>query len=123
MSDEITVSCSLRLTNGDLKESRSANSVRADQTNQKSIGGVQAIGTVEEAITVGDLATTRFAYFRNLDATNYVEIGVKPAFTFYPLLLLSAGDPPQLIKIASGVTLYARAHTAAVNIDKLILDE
>lgn len=123
MSDEITVSCSVRLINGELKDSRSASNVKVDQAAQKSIAGVQNIGTTEEAITVGDLATPRWAYIRNLDATNYVEIGVKPGITFYPLLLLKAGDPPALIQIASSVTVYARANLAAVNIDKLILDE
>lgn len=122
MSDEITISCSLKLANGDLKESRSASNIYVDQTTQKSIGGVQSIGTTEEAVTVGDLTAAGFIYIRNLDATNYVEIGVKPGLTFYPVAQLEVGDPPAIFKVASGVTLYARANTNPVNIDKLILD-
>lgn len=122
MSDEITVSASLRLTNGDLKDSRTGSNIKVTQTTQASLGGIQVIGTAEEAVTVGDLATPRWAYFRNLDATNYVEIGIVPELTFYPVIKLLAGDPPVLLKIADSVTLYARANTAAVKIDKLILD-
>ena len=122
MADEITISCSMKLSNGELKDNRSAVNVKATQSAQASLGGVQAIGTTEEAIAVGDLAAPGWAYIRNLGPTNYVEIGLMPDATFYPMIKLAAGDAPCLIKIASGVTLYAKAHTAGVKIDKLILD-
>ena len=123
MSNEITTSVTLSLANGKLKDSRIANNIKTDQTTALSAAGVQPIGTTEEAVTVGDVSTPRECYIRNLDATNFVEIGLKPASTFYPFCKLAVDSPPMLITISDSTTLYAKADTATVNIDKLIVDE
>ena len=123
MANEISVSAELKLNNGLLTDSRRASAIRSDQTTQASIGGIQTIGTSAEVVTYGDVATPRQCYIRNLDATNFVEIGIDVAATFYPIAKLSPASEPLLITIADSVVLYAQADTASVSIDKLILDE
>lgn len=82
----------------------------------------QAIPTTAAgtAVTVAALvATAGYAYFRNLDATNFVEIGVQVAGTFYPLIKLLAGEVA-VLRLAT-VTFYARADTGTVNLLSSIL--
>ena len=122
MANEITIGASLRLINGDLKETKGTNGYRTVQATGDAIGGTQIIGTTEEVIAYGDASTPGWAWFQNLDDTNYVEIGVKPASTFYPVIKLLAEDPPVLLKIADSVALYAKANTAEIKLNKLILE-
>lgn len=83
---------------------------------------IQNIGTTYEAIVEdASIGTPGMAIFRNLDPTNYVEIGLEVAATFYPFLKLKPGDPPAIFRISG--TLYARANTAAVDLDIVIIEE
>ena len=123
MANEISVSCELKLNNDLLIDSRRASAIRSDQTTQASTGGIQTIATTAEAITYGDVTTPRQCYLRNLDDTNFVEVGIDVADTFYPLAKLYPSADPMLFTIADSVVLYAKADTASVTIDKLILDE
>jgi len=120
MASEITATVALAATKGYLIESVST-SVTADMTGTRSFSNVQAIGTSYEALVVNaDITTSGWAYFRNLDTTNYIEIGVVVAATFYPLLKLKAGVP-QLVHLSNGV-LYAKANTAACDLKYVILE-
>jgi hypothetical protein len=67
------------------------------------------------------LTPVGWALFQNLDPTNYLQIGVQVAGTFYPLLRLMPGDPPQSMRL-DGLTVYALAHTAACNLQYTIFD-
>ena len=117
MADEVRGTVTLKLENGNLKDSRSRSNVRIDQTTQAVVSGVQNIGTT------GDLTTPKYCWIQNLDDTNFVEIGLDVGATFYPFARLDAGsDIPMLIYIPSGVTIYAQADTAACDIDRMITD-
>jgi hypothetical protein len=117
MANEITVQTSLQLANGNLKFARGAN-FKADQaTGIRGGPGVQVIGTTQEAIAIGsDVATLGWAWIQNLDATNYVEIGVVVSATFYPTNRFNPGEGYP-IRLSPGVTYYAKAHTAPVNLE------
>jgi hypothetical protein len=68
------------------------------------------------AITIdAAVANKGFAYFENLDGTNFVEVGVQVSATFYPLLRLDAGDYAA-VRLSTGVNLFARANTASVRL-------
>lgn len=80
--------------------------------------GRQTIGTTEEQIDKGDVATIGYVYIRNMDATNYVEIGVVTAQ--YSIKLPAGKD---CWFYSNGNTLYAKANTAAVDISYTIFSE
>lgn len=74
------------------------------------IQSVQTIGTTEEALALGDVATDGGAFYaRNLDATNYVEIGLTGSY----VIKLLPGEYCYLSGVSSRA-LYAKANTAAV---------
>jgi len=78
--------------------------------------GVASIGfATHEAIVLQDVATCGWARFENLDATNYVELGVVVAATFYPFIKLKATEFC-IIRLGSNAP-YAKANTAAVQLD------
>lgn len=119
MANEITLSTNLQLTNGGTKAGRNV-SKRISQSTARHSGNVQNIGTTQEAVVVAsDIATPGFASFVNLDATNYLEIGLVVSATFYPLAKLEPGEPA-VFRLATG-TFYAKANTAACDLEVLIL--
>jgi len=75
------------------------------------------------ALAVGaGIATLGWAIFYNLDATNYIQIGVVVSGTFYPLVRCLPADAPAQLPLDPGVTLYALAHTATVSLLYAILE-
>jgi len=125
MADEITVSVGLRLSNGDLDSlTESTRSFTVDQATAVPVrvGGSQIIGTTEEAIALTDLTTNGVAKFRNRDAVNFIQIGVKPAAVFYPLVRLNAGEE-WIFRLEPAIAPYAKADTAACVLQRDILDD
>jgi hypothetical protein len=84
---------------------------------------VQDIGfAAHEAIALaGDLGTPGMAMFTNLDETNFVELGLEVAATFYPFAKLLPGETAGPFRI--GGTLFAKADTAACELDVVIIEE
>lgn len=73
-------------------------------------GGAQSIGTTYELLTMGDVATAGYGFLKNIDATNYVEVGIVTGATFYPLLKLLPGEIAA-VRFAI-IAIYAKANTA-----------
>ena len=124
MANEITTTFSLSCSKGSLTFSRSfTKQITMSASAPNVAGGTQAIATTSggEAVGLGDVATNGVAYFVNLDATNYVEIGINQGGTFYPLIRLNAGEGT-VLRLAQGVTPYARANTASAIIEYHIFD-
>jgi hypothetical protein len=81
----------------------------------------QNIGTTAEAISFDDISgAPKLVLLQNLDPTNYVEIDSASTMDKFPQKLLpgpSAGIPGTFILLAPETgTIYAKAHTAAVNL-------
>jgi len=125
MADEITFTMALTLANGEL-DSLSI-PARTDKITQATavpsrVGGNQTIGfAAHEALVLTDLTTLGVAYFRNRNATNFVQIGVDVSGTFYPLVRLNPGEG-WAFRLAQGITPYAQADTGAVVLQREILD-
>lgn len=110
MANEITVRSQLKVVNGNLDFSYDSGSLSFDQAAASGpTPGYVTIGTTEESIAFGELATLGWLVMRNLDATNYVEWGF--ATTVYGGRL-EAGEVA-LFRLNPGTTLYLRANTAA----------
>jgi hypothetical protein len=123
MADEISFSAKLTVTSGNLSETSGGVSDTFDlaDTSPAATGGIAAIGfAAHEALAMGDVSTAGWAYFKNLDATNFVTIGVDVSSTFYPFLKLKAGE--YCICPLGTSAPYAKADTAAVQLQFRIYD-
>lgn len=122
MANEISVTSALSVAKTELAMSRSGTK-QFDLTAAVPAmsPGIIEVGTSHEALDLGDVAGAGgFCWFQNLGPTNYVELGVDVSATFYPLVRLYPG---QATVFALGTTApYARANSAAVRMEALILD-
>jgi len=125
-TDVITFTCALTLANGDLDGlTIPARTFKIDQATAvpTHVGGTQTIGfAAHEALDITGLTTLGVAYFRNRDASNFAEIGVDVAATFYPLVRLNPGEG-WAFRLSQGITPYAQADTGAVVLQREILDD
>lgn len=121
MASEIQVSVALRATKGFLELSEQPTALQVDMAANTPGGGVQIIGFAShEALSnVSDIGTAGWAFFRNLDVTNYVELGLDVTGTFVPFCKLLPGE--YALVPLSTTAVYAKANTAAVNLRWLIL--
>lgn len=125
MANEITVSQALTVSNGNLMSltipARTYQITQATAVPAR-VGGTQTIGfAAHEELALTDLTTLGVAYFRNRNATNFVEIGVDVSGTFYPLVRLNANEG-WMFRLSQGITPYAKADTGAVVLEREILD-
>lgn len=87
------------------------------------VSNQQTIGTTHEALVVSDLAGLGYGRFINRDATNFAQVGIDVAATFYPFVYLRPGQDSGWIPLPpSGTTLYAKADTAAVKLEYDLTD-
>ena len=124
-ASDITANLTLKVDKGYLSTTKSV-SLSAWITNAAPnvAGGSATISTntVGTALPLGSVVTNGWAWFRNLDASNYVEIGVQDVNTnFLPLIRLNYGDAT-VTRLAQGVTPCARANVASVVLEYQIFD-
>jgi hypothetical protein len=113
MANEITATASLAVSkNG----ASIGNSVGATVTlsGNAFFSNVQAIGTAAEAVDVQDLGSANYALFKNLDATNYVELALDSGVSTAVFAKILAGGVA-LVPLKT-TTIYAKANTAACNL-------
>ena len=134
MADEATVRCSLEITQGNLKYRSYPTDFTVDVAASKGpVPGAIAVGTAGTDIDFSELTTPGLCRISNLDATNYVEIGIWDGTEFYPVIELGPGEfyviklsrfLGKSFAVGSGTgtydtdtyTLRARANVAACNI-------
>lgn len=122
MAKEITITAKLSVTNGSLKISRGETSRQVDQAAAGYAARAQVIGnSAHEALDIGsDVSAAGCYYLRNLDATNYVTIGVDVSGTYCPLLKLLPGEE-HVGRFAINAP-YAKANAASVKLDFCVLE-
>lgn len=120
MANEITVSASLRLQLGVLDVSLTKSGLQVNISGSEYTKLVQNVGTSEEQLDFGDVATPGYCFLRNLDATNYVEI--RPATGVADLIRLNAGEIA-LFRFAHDCTApFAIANTAACRLEIYLIE-
>ncbi len=120
MADEISLNASLTITATNFKESYAPGGLSIDLASTAGAGGSQTIGTAYEQITKGDTTDGGVFFFRNVDETNFVEIGIEHSgSTFVAFLKLLPGE--YAVGRLSSATIYAKADTAAVNLQYRLL--
>lgn len=122
MADELTVSIGFKFQKGaayaiDLNDGGQT----IDVSSSKMVHHVQNIGTSEEPLDVGDLTAggIRWAYFKNLDATNYVTLRTASGASGNFAILLPGESCALRL---SGFQPYAVANTAAINLEYVLLE-
>ncbi len=121
MANEIQVTTRLKVTKSYLALDKYA-STSPTMTGTHYSTAAQTIGTTYEALGINaDVATAGWAFFRNLDTTNYVEVGVEVAAAFYPLIKLKAGEAA-IVRLATS-SVFAKANTAAVNLEWMVVED
>ena len=121
MANEITLTAKLSVTNGNFTDERNANRISITQSSLGAQGGVQNIGTSHEAISLGDVSTEGYVWMRNLDDTNFVQVGLDGGASLTPVIRMNAGESC-VFRLDAAATLYAEADTAACDLDILILE-
>ena len=119
MADELTVTASLAFNTTNVSETINPGAILVDVATFTQAGGIQAIGhSTHAAIENSGAANGGFFFFRNIDDTNFVEVGRTSndliGGTFRPFLKLLPGE--YAIGRASEADLFAQADTATVNL-------
>jgi hypothetical protein len=119
MAQEISISVKMTVSKGYLVQKSDPGTILVDMSGTTAIGGAQDIGTTAEALSITDVSTAGWAYFRNTDTTNYVEIGTGTAGSFVAFGKLKAGEAC-LIRLGTNAPT-ARANTSAIKLQFYIL--
>tara|TARA_R100001460_G_scaffold104157_1_gene149689 strand:- start:11 stop:379 length:369 start_codon:yes stop_codon:yes gene_type:complete len=115
MADEITYNASLSINATNFVESFSPGNLTIDLASTAGSGGSQTIGTSpHEQVSKGDTAAGGVAFFRNLDQTNFVEIGLEVSSAFQPMVKLLPGE--YALMRLSTADIFAKANTASINL-------
>lgn len=115
MADELKVTIAIDFANGGLKDQVASEQTKMTQLVQLMHNPVPIVGTTEEVISFGDLATLGGVYMKNLDSANYVEFGPESAGAMVLLGKLKAGERA-FFRLAPGIILRMKANTAPVKV-------
>jgi len=120
MADEISITMRFDVTNGSYAPGTvSLTNALFDQAAAGGAGELQNIGTTEESLSAGNLTTKGWLYIRNLDDTNYVQLGFS---TGVYGCRLEAGEPA-LFRTEPAATIYLKANTAACDVQYRWLED
>jgi len=122
MSQEITLTASLAVSNGSYKDSMTPSTLKINQTNQLGLSGSKSFSTSDTAFTTTGLTTLGLMMIQNLDPTNYIDIGPDSGGAIIPFIRLKAGEFA-VFRLKPGITFRTQANTAAVICEWLLLDD
>jgi len=120
MADEITIIPYIKVTKSGATYERATASISVTMTGDAWQTGVQEIGTSAENIVKGDVSTVGWCYFKNLDSTNYIEIGFDDT-GFVTFLKLKPGEAA-ICRLSQDVP-QAKADTGACDLEYAIIED
>jgi hypothetical protein len=115
MSSEISLGVNLVVNNpssGGGYRSLIQQSGTFTQASLGECGQVQSVPTTITDLVITSLTTAGFAYFQNLDSTNYIQIGLDQSGTLASFIRLQPGEFA-VLRLEPGINLAAKSHTAA----------
>jgi hypothetical protein len=123
MSNEVKATTRLSFSKGGAKTSRGQTN-QVDVTGDDYDQGVQIIGTSNEVLTVkADLGTAiLWCYFKNLDATNFIEIGNQNGGAPIYFVKLAAGDACVLPVDVTRDNIACKADTASCRLEFIVVE-
>jgi len=121
MSNELTLNCSLEYEDADgMTLSSEIVALLRTLTTDKAVKFKQSVGTSEEALVLGDIATRAWCLLINRDSTNYIEVKTGTSGTVFAKLL--AGEFC-FLRLGSGAqSPYVTANTASCELEGIICD-
>lgn len=116
MADELSITARMNFRKGGAKVNRTEN-ISVDITGDAFSHEIQSIPTSNTALTEGAaVGTPGYVFIKNLDATNYVTVGLTASYA----IKLLAGEVA-LFRAAGAI--YALANTAACLVEYVIVEE
>ena len=120
MANEVTVTATLTVDNGNIQMDKSITK-SVTMTGNVVQNGVQEIGTSDEQVTiVADVGTYGYILVRNLDSSNYIELATTDSSPQY-LVKLKAGEIA-LFRCGANA-LYGKANTAACDLEYWLVED
>jgi len=122
-ADELSVTTGWTYSKNGRTRQLTPAAVKYDVSGAGVVENVQSISTnaTGDALVLGGITTPGFAYFKNLETNNYIEVGILDATTNFVAFLKLNGEEAQTCWL--GITApYARANTAASKLDYVIID-
>ena len=117
MAGTVTISQSIKVTNGDYSFPRySKNKTIVQDALGGPVPGTVSIGTSEEDVDLSELTTEGWIYLENLDDANFIQWGAKDGSgNMQEIGRLEAGESAQF-RMEPGATLRMKADTAACQV-------
>ena len=117
MANELSIRVSLSFEKSSAQVRRS-DGISVDVAGDAFTHEVQSVGTSEEALAQGaDLGTPGYVWIKNLDGTNYVEVGSTTGVYDIKLLAGQIALWPH-----NSATVYAKANTSACLVEYIIIE-
>jgi hypothetical protein len=120
MADEVYGQIVIRYAKNGIDEGKSySNSV--DATGDHLVKNVQDVTTTAAAISLAGVSTPKHLFARNLDATNYVEIGTGTGGSFVPFAKLEVDGLPMFVPLSTTAPT-AKANLATCKVEFFIIE-
>jgi hypothetical protein len=121
MANELKIRLGLWFEKGGVKVSKAQEDLFVTITGTDAIHATQSIGfAAAENLDKGDITTVGYAWFRNMDTTNFVQIGYDST-GFKPVIKLKAGE--QAVARLGQSTPQAQADTGAVSLEYILVED
>ncbi|NDF13614.1 MAG: hypothetical protein EB060_12480 [Proteobacteria bacterium] len=92
MASEITINCKFQVVKGSLVHREDPGSVSLDMSGTTATGGAQSITTTAATLNMGSVSTAGYAFFRNTDTSNSIDIGTGTGASFAAFSRLKPGE-------------------------------
>lgn len=129
MANEMSMLGSIIVTATNFSERIEPGAILIDLADRTVVSGVKNVATTaagtEIVPTSSGLANGGVYFFRNLDATNFVQVGQGPSGSFDAMIKLNPGEyaigrlPTDM---PTGTAVFAVADTAAVDLQFVVFD-
>ena len=119
MANELRIEAQLEYSKSGVKEIKH-DSTYIDVSGESYNKTIQVIGTSNEQISVAsDIGTYGYMFFKNLDASNYIEIADEDDTNYF--CKLKAGEFAMFR--AADSDYWARANTASCNLEVVVIED
>ena len=117
MANELSLTITGNFSKNGATQIVSSGTKNVTVTGNYSIRNTQAVGTVDETLQMGEMATAGYAFVHNLSTANYCDFGNDGSN--YPMRL-KAGEW-MATRLTSAV-FHAKANTAACDIEYCVIE-
>lgn len=122
MANEIKMQLAVQVDNGEFSNAFNPGQKQISQAAQGFHGPIVTVGTTEEVMPTGDIGTLGLLVCKNLDAANYVTVGVSTGGAMYPFQRIEAGES-SAFRLEPGVILRWKANTGAVKVQQMLHED